>query len=291
MIKKFSILCLVLLFLVVNTEVRSQIEGEEKENKFSESTRAKYDEVEAGIQKELKTLKNHKWAGEYSYGNGLGTNIRILLSPESGFVFTWIGDLGLYDLNYGKVEERNGKIIFIPALSNKREGFKGMETEFYPVTWGQRHYLIPVSKIIKFANIISLSLGQGEFAGYRGSFALREGDENKTAKGKIDLPNEFRAYLLEKPIKASITQVIASVLLDKDYSKTRTTEMILDVGSRNKVKIGMEFYVFSPSGVSGSVEVIEVNEKTSKAKMVQVMYEKDESLTPAINWKLSTNPY
>lgn len=288
MIKKRFILYLVLLFLVVNTEVKSQIESEEKKNKFSESTKAKYDEVEANIQKELKTLKNHKWAGEYSYGNGLGTNIRILLSPESGFVFTWIGCLGLYDLNYGKVEERKGKIIFIPALSNKREDFKGIETEFHPVTWNQRHYLVPVNKIINFANSINVGLELSKFSGYRGSFTLKEDD-----KDKLVFPDEFKDYLLEKPIKAAIAKVVESILEEeKNYAaKIRTTTVILDVGKRNRVKTGMEFYVFTPSGFSGSAEIIEVNEKTSKAKIVQVIYEKDESLTPAINWKLSTNPY
>jgi hypothetical protein len=60
--------------------------------------------------RELKTLKAHAWAGKYHYGDGLGVNVDLSLAPKSGFVFTWHGCLGLYDLNYGGVEEADGRI-------------------------------------------------------------------------------------------------------------------------------------------------------------------------------------
>lgn len=62
--------------------------GEKKDARFSKSARKEYDKREKLILEELATLKDDEWSGEYSYGNGLSRNQRLLFAPKAGFVFT-----------------------------------------------------------------------------------------------------------------------------------------------------------------------------------------------------------
>ena len=59
--------------------------GEKKDARFSKSARKEYDKREKLILEELATLNDHEWSGEYSYGNGLSKNQRLL------FVFSTAG--------------------------------------------------------------------------------------------------------------------------------------------------------------------------------------------------------
>jgi hypothetical protein len=295
--KKITLVLIGVVFLFITSvyEVKCQIEESEKESKLSEVSRAKFDEIKLNIKSELNEYKNHRWAGEYYFGDGLGVNVSISLAPKSGFVFTWVGCLGLYDLNYGKVEEKDGKIIFLPELPNKREGFQGVDTEFYPVLWGERHYLIPMKRMIDFTNDVNSGFisPRSSYKMFSGLFPLRESDREKPASGKPNIPAEFMGYLLDKPIKARISEVLESSLVDdEDYdSKTRTTVVILDVGSKNGVKVGMEFRTFKPSRIFEAAEIIEVGETNSKARIVQTVFKDVESLVPTIDWRFSTRTF
>src|SRR5579872_1531294 len=68
------------------------------------------EERKTRILAEIETLKSHEWAGSYYYGDGLGVNVSLVLAPQNGFVFDWTGCLGLYDLNYGNIVEKDGRI-------------------------------------------------------------------------------------------------------------------------------------------------------------------------------------
>ena len=55
------------------------------------------------IEKEIARLKDHPWAGQYFFGDGLGANVSLTLAPENGFTIIWRGCMGLYDQNHGTV--------------------------------------------------------------------------------------------------------------------------------------------------------------------------------------------
>ena len=78
--------------------------------KFSAKSKTAMQAKRELIEQELSKLKMHPWAGDYYYGDGLGVNVELTLAPDSGFVFTWNGCLGLYDQNYGDVAEFDRKI-------------------------------------------------------------------------------------------------------------------------------------------------------------------------------------
>jgi hypothetical protein len=182
--------------------------------KFSKKSEAASEAQRKLIEQELKSLHEHPWAGHYYYGDGLGVNVRLDLAPRSGFVFTWHGCLGLYDLNYGKVEETGGRVKLVFRFPNDQKGFQGIASELIPVFWGERHYLIPPDRVVDFTNAINA--GFEPRSGLHGRFLLNGGDELKPVRGKPNIPSQYSAYLLEHPIEAEISSVKESRVEDSE---------------------------------------------------------------------------
>ena len=258
-----------------------QFAREKDAKKFSKRAEANLEARKKAIQQELETLKVDSWAGSYYYGDGLGVNVELSLAPKSGFTFTWNGCLGLYDMNYGDVEESDGKLRLALELPNEHKPFQGIAPEFLPVRWGDRHYLIPSNEVVGFANAIDAGLEPRE--GVQGLFLLRRDDVSKSAKGSPNLPVEYSGYLLKNPIDAEISSIKSSYAKDSG----RLTTVLLNAGASKGVKKGMEFYLHAPSGLYESATVTGVNNTSSEAEIFQWSDDKAES--PAVGWKLSTH--
>lgn len=274
-----SIFAVLFIFLAIS-RVRSQTN--EPSDKFSQAAQAASEARTSRIRKELRKLKNHEWAGEYYYGDGLGVNVSLALAPENGFVFTWHGCLGLYDLNYGKVIFENGAIKLAFTYPNKQEGGEGISPELLPVHWGKRHYLIPVDRILDFTNDINAGTEPDSlFGGRSQSFLLKRGDEKKRVAGQPTLPSEFLSYILPAPITARISSVTHTEVKDS----CRKTNITIDVGSSTGLKKGMEFFLRNPSNVYARAVVTDVSERSATA-----VIEQDGLADPApsTDWELST---
>jgi hypothetical protein len=262
-------------------ELRAHAQDSSRQD--SEASVAASEDQLRTIRRELRSLKNHDWAGEYYYGDGLGVNVSLALAPESGFVFRWDGCLGMYDLNYGAVAFTNGTVRLLFRYPNVRKGFQGIAPELLPVRWGERHYLIPMDGIVDFTNEINAGTEPSSlFGGRSGRFPLRRGDDKKKVSGQPNLPNEYLSYLLAKPIKAKITS-IGETHVDECC---RFTSVTLDVGSADGLKKGMELHVHSPSSVFESAVVTVVSEHSAQAVIEQQMALHDP--VPVEGWSLST---
>jgi hypothetical protein len=253
-----------------------------EEKKFSKGSKATLEAKKALIDQELKTQSAVMWAGRYHFGDGLGVNVDLSLAPKSGFAFTWNGCLGLYDLNFGEVAEVDGKIRLIFKYPNERKGFQGIAPEFIPIVWGERHYLIAMDKVVKFANAINAGFEPSQGVSMR--FLLREGDELKAVHGEPDLPSSYSEYLLKRPIRAEISSIKNSRLEDD----TRITTVTLSVGSAKGVRQGMEFYVYSPENIFEWATVTSVDTSTSEAEVAQRVADEKYG-HPSTDWKLSTS--
>jgi len=262
-------------------QVPRQFAGEKDVKKFSKKSEANLEAKRALIQQELQTLKAHPWAGEYYYGDGLGVNVDLSLAPKSGFAFTWNGCLGLYDLNYGDVVETDGRIRLVLRLPNESEGFRGIAPEFIPVVWGERHYLISPEEVVKFANAINAGFEPRGGAG--GRFLLRRDDVSKSVSGFPNLPPQYSEYLLKQPIEAEISSVKESRIEGSE----RITTAVLNVGTAQGVRQGMEFWVYEPSAIYGLAQITSVGSSYSEATIDQ--YEADKPRLPSPGWKLSTH--
>lgn len=258
----------------------SQFAGEKVPKKFSKRADANLAARKKQILQELESLKGDSWAGKYYYGDGLGVNVELDLAPRSGFAFTWNGCFGLYDMNYGDVVESGGTIRLVPQLPNERKPFEGIAPEFLPILWGARHYLIATNEVVKFTNAINAGFEPRE--GSWGMFLLKRQDVSKPATGSPGLPLEYSEYLLQQSIDAEIVSIKSSVTKESE----RRTTAVLNVGAAQGVKKGMEFFLYSPSGLYASATVTDVNDSSSEAEIQQCCDAKEGP--PGVGWKFST---
>src|SRR6266705_3672511 len=241
-----------------------------KKGKLSPAAEASADERKERIRDEIGRIGEHEWAGEYYYGAHLGVNVALSVAPESGFVFTWLGCVGLYDLNYGKVRFEDALLKLIFSYHNKRGGFSGIAPEFYPVRWGNRHYLIPSDGVIEFCNAVNAGLEPCSL--FCARFLLRNGDKDKQPEGRPEVPAEFLQYLLPDPLRADIISVEKSrVVKDREVAELefRVSTVTIGAGKVEGMLLGLELHSYDPPNAE-TAEVIEIQEHTSRARIVQV---------------------
>lgn len=223
---------------------------------------------------EVASLQNHPWAGEYYSGDGLGVNISLAVAPKSGYLYEWRGCGGLYDRNYGPVACTNDRLQLTSRLP-KRESSGGIADELIPVRWGSRQYLIAPDEIVGFCNAVND--GTEPRDDIHGLHLLRRGDEAKTATGFPTVPDEFKDYLLARPIEAEIIKVEA-------WTDEKTIIM-LNRGKTHGLRPGMELHVFDPDEQVDSATLTKVENDRSGAMMAQLLGDEP---APRIGWKLST---
>jgi len=235
------------------------------------------------IQLEIRQLRNNEWAGEYYFRDGLGVNVRLVLAPENGFVFSWHGCLGLYDLNYGSVDFSNGSVKLLFKHTNAQRGFRGIAPELLPIRWGDRHYLIPVNEIMEFTNAINAGTEPALSGGRSYRFLLRRGDEKKAVRGLPRLPAEYLSNILPTPVETKIS----SVLQTRIEKSRRITYVALGAGTAEGLKKGMELYVHNPATVYAQATVTAVDEHSARAVIEQEEFELRDP-APSVGWRLST---
>src|SRR5690348_8850360 len=89
-------------------------------------------------------------AGDYFFGDGLGVRCSMTLTAKGEFTFQWRGCGGTYDTNAGPASVKDGILHITPLKLNLRDGLRGTPTEFYPVRWGARMYLVPTNEVVEF---------------------------------------------------------------------------------------------------------------------------------------------
>lgn len=153
---------------------------------------------------ESVTLKDI--AGDYCFGDGLGVNCSLTLTAKGKFTFQWKGCLGTYDKNGGTASMNEGILHIAPQKPNLRDGFRGTPTEFYPVRWGARLYLIPTNEIVGFCS--DFNQGSEPRPRIHGSYYLRRGDAEKTVLGRPAVPEQWTRFFLEQPVRGKITKLV-----------------------------------------------------------------------------------
>lgn len=282
----FNRIALILVTLIIImlplSQSSAQNDDSTRDARFTQAAKDESAKRDTAIRKELTQLKNDEWAGEYYYGDGLGTNVSLIFAPTTGFNFVWHGCLGVYDRNYGSISITDKTIKLSPTFPNARKDFQGIDLEFYKVAWGERHYLIAKDQVIEFCNAINAGdepVAQLPF----NRFLMKAGDKAREAKGKPNIPAEFNKYLLAKPINANIIQILDSrVEKDNDFIN-RFSKVIINAGKEEGVLPGMKFRV--TQGYD-SLRVNKVDAHTSEAVLVQIVTSPEAE--PKVNWSVST---
>jgi hypothetical protein len=230
--------------------------------------------------------KSKAWAGEYYKGDGKGENVSLALAPQTGYVFEWHGCLGVYDRNYGGVSVVDGKIRLSFTFPNERHGFQGIASEFVPVSWGPRTYLIPPNEMIEFCN--SVNAGDEPRDGAHGRHLLRNDDEKQPVDGFPSVPPEYERYLQKTPITSEIVATgVAKLRPSVADWKFKDTPVTIKGGKDVGLRRGMELHVMSPDDVVQCVQITEAKEHTSEGVVTGIGAE---SPGPKVGWKLCTRP-
>jgi len=268
----------------------TQISGKERKQKL---TNKHYEEVSAkeeAIQKELHSLKNHPWAGEYHVSDAL-TGKTIFVAPKAGFSFLWNCCMGPCDINYGAVDFEGGRVVTKSILPNRRDSFQGVDSAFYPILWGDRHYLIAEDEMLDFCNSINAGFEPADGNGFFGShFLIKTGDEKKPTSGPPPIPEQYREYVLAKPINAQIVSIDSNHIEEDELGpnfKKRITVVTFDAGYLDGVRPGMSFYTVAKN-ISQDAEVTQVFQHSCKAETSMFL---ESETRPAVGWQLSTRVF
>jgi len=205
------------------------------------------------IDNEITRLRNHPWAGQYYQGSGL-SGVTLTLAPDNGFTVRLTGDVGLMDQNHGTVEWDGNRLKFSLAFAVE-EGNRSQvhATEYVPIRWGERVYLIPPDRIIGFCDAAN-SGREPRNNMVPSLFFLRRGDEKKAATGKPELPKEFMPYLRgEEPIIATVVSVRDIQEEEPVGSVPRSkATVVVDKGKVDGLLPGMVLYVMDQEVMSGT---------------------------------------
>lgn len=171
-------------------------------------------------------------AGEYSYGNGLDLNCTLEISPDGRFLYKQCSFEAVLDQASGEVALEGGRLILKPEKPHDSWP-RGTSQILIPVSWDQRLYLIPQNDIAGFSNQVNRGL-EPVSRGSMGSYYLREGDWDRPATGKPDLPKEWRERILDEPVIGLVA------------GRDPLNRWIISLGKNYGVYDGMELSAWAP---------------------------------------------
>lgn len=222
-IQKFSLLCLIYFFLVLQTWAQQELTL----NKLVGTYVAGHSYGGSSI-----TLESD---GRYTIENGSHDHTG---SRETG-TYIFSGGLLRFTITryFIRREDEETEINLLDPKEVKKlydENKIIKEFSLKPIKWSDRIYLIYEGFLIYFVNAINLGLEpRDELTGNNAAafFYLREGDEQKKVRGRPLIPAKWQSYLLSKPVTAKIISI-----------KTQGSERIATInkGKRHGLKVGMK---------------------------------------------------
>lgn len=190
----------------------------------------------AAVGKENSTTPSAAWAGDYYFGDGLGQNVHLSVSPRSGIAATWRGCLGTYAANKGKVvPQADGSLLLKYEQPNDPKGI-GFADHVIPVPWGDRMYMISEGELPAFASAVNL--GDEPREGQSGSFFLRQGDESRKVHGPPVLPPRQQSLIREVPLEVGVVSANRLPKTNADTFECRF-RLKLDRGANDGLASGM----------------------------------------------------
>ena len=152
--------------------------------------------------------------------------------------------MGLYDLNYGSFQEKDGyiRLNFRERNVEDQGTWSGCVRWLVPIRWGDRRYLIPANEMIAFCNHVN----SGSDRQRRNALFCVHVDDGKKTSDIPKVPPQYRPYLLKGPIEAEVAWVGKTALVERKElwppGRYRVTEIRLNRGKAAELLPGMELY-------------------------------------------------
>ena len=251
------------------------------------------------IREELAGQEDHPWAGHYWFSQMLFYNESLLISPESGFVYSRATDYSLYHYNYGGAIWKDGRIQLSPVVKNDdlKEDIASLRTEFIPIPWGEERYLVPPEKMMAFFDVFN----SGDYPGSSFLRKLNSGSQwREKLTGLPEVPEEYKKYLLKEALDAEILSVgepnqnVVPVKDSRDFFRFGTKlgpnnfSVTLNQGSRDGLYPGMRLRVMLFDSDSRKQSVWNLLGITAVSEtQAEGVLNLDENLQPQSGWRLS----
>jgi len=231
---------------------------------------------------ELETLKGSEWIGKYRAFDSATVTISFDWTPASGFTI-WRENCsrpGDVRVNYGNVNFNGSLLTLSPERTEKSQHTYIPPVSLVPVKWGEQHRLIPSDRLALFAYAVN----SGDFEEIEAYFVKVE-DYQKPNEGLPNLPKEYKKYLNVKPIRAKV-----SALSVNESEYPQLTELQLNIGKAQGVIVGMKFYLIGVKDRFASIEITEVQENTSMARvgMIGTSGGNNEEFKFKVGWRFSS---
>ncbi len=258
-------------------------------------------ERSARIEAELDTLDNHgdshEWAGLYYQGDGTGRNVTLLIAPESGAAYSWMGCLGMYDLNHGEIvsvtPEGIELALAVDPRLNKRWYPAGLarrylSSRWIPVRWGPERFLIPECQIIPFCNDVN---GGGAAAGFPRQKLDPDASWRERARrpeGLPELPSTYAPFLLVEPLTTSIREASEPRLIGEFTSGPLkyAVSARIELGLEHGLLPGMLLHAIEPER-QGTGEVLSAEPDAATLEFRFALFDHARDV-PRAGWRLST---
>lgn len=167
----------------------------------------------------------------------MGWNRTLNIHADGTFEFTGVGCVGPVETNCGKVSFVNNVLHLKTKKPNVISFVQGTPTDFYPVHWGVRLYLVPTNQVPVFCDDINLGFEpRNKMYGFH---YLRKNDYDQPVTGKPLLPEGWSKYVLDRLVSGKVTESVSN------------REAWIDAGSEVGLLEGMELRVHT-FGFSGS---------------------------------------
>ena len=238
---------------------------------YREGSEEELDALVSTIREDLTGLSGEPaWAGVYAFGDGLGMNVGVRVSP-AGMTYTWHGCLGLYDYNYGAVHEVDAAHVRVDWERDPGESLWELGTDWHHCTWGNYEFLVPEPQMLAFCNAANAgSWGLWDFPhrtrdgspSPRGVFSILQ----PPPPGSPSVPSSYRSWLLPVPLSGTVLETLGTHELEDGASSSVCT---VDLGSTDGLRVGMELYRLDPlssSPVTTPGVVTEVGPETSRVR-------------------------
>ena len=221
---------------------------------------AEYARREAEIGTEIIEGSDALWAGEYHFGDGLGTNVTLVIAPHHGFAVIWNGCMGVYGRSFGSVTRQGGRLLLNHEVPNQPGLFGNFSNVLVPVRRGEQFYLVGEEQMAEFSQAVN-----EECSGPCGRFLMRGGWDEMVARIPT-LAAEYAGESSDKPLYVRVTRVIEPdrEAVDGEF-RWRKSTVELDLGRDGGIREGAEFYSSTAGWITDTITVVEVNDTSSVA--------------------------
>lgn len=197
-------------------------------------TTSDFESMKKEIQDSLNKGKLMNWEGSFVSGVGIHGRNEYIISKERGYVYSSKGR------DMGRVIEEGDSIVLVSELTPKKS------VRFFVVQWSERIYLVESSLILHFCN--AYNAGKLDTYTHLGMLFYVKNNNNALGhlKGIPKVPNNYRKYILQKPINARIISLLGKIdetMILGVNSQVSGYLISIDAGKTRGICCGMKMYL------------------------------------------------